>query len=58
MDTFGPKTSSNELTGLVLQMREERHGNSLMVHRIRDLESVVREQENIIRQTASKIPLE
>jgi hypothetical protein len=58
MGSSGPKTTSSELAGLVLQLREERRGNSLMVQRIRDLEGVVREQENIIRQTASKIPSE
>ena len=58
MGSSGPKTSSSELAGLVLQLRQERRGNSLMVQRIRDLERVVREQENIIRQTASEIPFE
>jgi hypothetical protein len=58
MGSSGPKTSNSELAGLVLQLREERRGNSLMVQRIRDLERVVREQENIIKQTASEIPFE
>ena len=52
----GHKTSSSELAGLVLQLREERRGNTLLAQRIRDLESVVREQENIMRETESKIP--
>ena len=44
------------MAGLVLQLREERRGNTLLPQRIRDLESVVREQEGIMRETESKIP--
>jgi hypothetical protein len=56
MGSSGHKTSSSELAGLVLQLREERRGNTLLAQRIRDLESVVREQEGIMRETESKIP--
>jgi hypothetical protein len=49
----GPR---DEVSELVLRLREERRGNLLLARRIKDLESVVREQETVLRETESKIP--
>ena len=52
----GDGDSRDEVSALVLRLRDERRGNLLLARRIKDLESVVREQETVLRETKSKIP--